>query len=150
MNTNSTAWLQIVIPMVTAVVSSVGTYFVTSSNNKKDLTVSDRQLLSEDEKIFRKELKDTINMNRDEINSLKKETKSYKDEISSLRDEVRLLREVNLHLEVENQKLVIKVENLSQQIIRLEKMNEKDMNENADGEETTNIDTSIEEDGLSR
>jgi predicted RNase H-like nuclease (RuvC/YqgF family) len=118
--------LEVLIPVLVAVVSVIGTVFATKSTNKKDLTVSDRQLLSEDERNFRQELKDSINMYKTEIVSLRDETKAYKQEIIALRDEVRLLREVNLHLEVENQKLVIKVEELSQQIIKLERSNSKE------------------------
>jgi chromosome segregation ATPase len=118
-------WLQVVVPVVVAVVSSLGTLFVTKSNNKKEMAVSDRQLLSEDERNFRQELKETIALYKEEIVSLREETSAYKEEISALRDEVRLLREVNLHLEVENQKLVVKVENLSQQIIKLEQIGSK-------------------------
>jgi hypothetical protein len=127
--------LEVLIPVAVAVVTALGTLFVAKSNNKKELTVSDRQLLSEDERNFRQELRESIVMYKNEIVSLREETKLYKEEIVSLRDEVRLLREINLHLEVENQKLVIKVEELSQQIIKLERMNStREQEEALDGE----------------
>jgi hypothetical protein len=129
--------LQVIVPVVVAVVSSLGTLFVTKSNNKKEMAVSDRQLLSEDERNFRQELKETIALYKDEIVSLREETSAYKEEISALRDEVRLLREVNLHLEVENQKLVVKVENLSQQIIKLEQIGSKKTSDKEEVEESS-------------
>lgn len=75
-------------------------YLVARNNNKKDLSINDRQLLSEDERQFRQELKTELANNRKEI--------------EGLRLEVENLRALNLNLELENKQLQIKVDELRQ------------------------------------
>jgi uncharacterized coiled-coil DUF342 family protein len=118
MNNNT---LEILIPALVGIISSITTFFVAKTNNKKELVINDRKQLSEDERLFRQELRDSISMYKAEIMELRKEVKQYKSEINELSEEVRMLREVNTHLETENRKLVTKVDELTQQIIKLEK-----------------------------
>jgi predicted nuclease with TOPRIM domain len=105
--------LNVVIPAVVGIVSSVTTFFVARSNNSKDLTISDRQQLSEDEKAFRQELRDTIN-------TYKQELEEARREIKELRQEVAELHQVNLNLTLENKKLQAKVEELKNELQNLQ------------------------------
>ena len=95
--------MQVLIPALVGIVSAVTTFMVAKSNNKKDTTISDRQQLSEDEKQFRLELKDTID-------SYKTELEEARKEIRELRTEVTSLHKSNLELTLENKKLKLKVE----------------------------------------
>ena len=116
----SEEFIQILVPAIVGIVSSATTFFVAKTNNSKDLTINDRKLLSEDERAFRQELRESVLIHKAETAELRAEIRQYKEEISGLSNEVRLLREVNSHLESENQKLVIRVEKLTQKIIKLE------------------------------
>jgi len=71
------------------------------SGKSKD-RMSERELLSKDEQVFRSELKE--------------ELKTYKDEIKRLRDEITVLRNENMELISENRLLNIKVEQLVAQL----------------------------------
>jgi len=104
--------MEVLVPVLTALIASLGTYFATRSTNMKDVTVnagnnlnSGRESLSEDERLFRKELRESIVL--------------YKEELSQLREEVKLLREINLQLELENRELSKKVDALTQQVLLL-------------------------------
>lgn len=108
--------LESVAPLASALVSGIFTYFVTLSKNKKDLTMHDRTLLSQDEKEFRAEL-------RAEIKAYKEEIKAYKEELKDLRDEISQLREINLQLEIENRELNSKVDIL---VTKLERRDDDD------------------------
>ncbi|OME54145.1 hypothetical protein BSK59_16330 [Paenibacillus odorifer] len=97
--------LQYVIPALTAIVASVGTFLATRNTNTKDITMSDRKALSEDEKSFRQELKDIIN-------SYKVDLEEAREEIRTLSDEVAQLHKINLELTLENKRLQVKVDDL--------------------------------------
>lgn len=101
--------MQILVPTVTAVITAVGTYMVATSTNKKDVTMSDRKSLSEDEKAFRAELKDIIN-------SYKNDLEEAREEIRSLSEEVAQLHKINLELTLENKRLQIKVDELRSEL----------------------------------
>lgn len=79
-------------------------YMTAKSQNKKDMTISDRQLLSEDERQFRAELIAELARNREEINSL--------------REEVERLRRQNINLEFENKQLQLKIDELRMELQR--------------------------------
>lgn len=106
--------LQILIPVIVAIVSALGGVLVARNTNKKDLTINDRQLLSEDEKAFRHELKEMIE-------SYKKELQNNRDEIKALREEVATLLDANLNLTLENKALQVKVEDLTRIIAKFKK-----------------------------
>ncbi|ALA47873.1 hypothetical protein ABE137_11960 [Brevibacillus laterosporus] len=104
--------LNVLLPVISAIVGSVGTYFVTRSNNKKELTINDRQLyvedeksFREDEKVFRQELRSTIAEYKNELDEARKE-------IKLLTEEVAKLHQVNLVLTLENKQLQKKVDEL--------------------------------------
>lgn len=98
-------WGNIIVPAIVGIVSSATTFLATKSTNKKDIEVTERQQLSEDEKQFRAELKETIDSYRQELEFSRKE-------IKALREEVASLHQVNLELTLENRQLVIKVDSL--------------------------------------
>lgn len=104
--------LQIIIPVIVAIVSTLGGFIVAKSNNEKDLTMNDRQLLSEDEKAFRKELKEVID-------SYKVELQQNREEIKKLREEVATLHAINLELTLENKTLQTKVDELRAELSKL-------------------------------
>jgi uncharacterized protein involved in exopolysaccharide biosynthesis len=89
--------MQIIIPAIVGVLSSVTTFLVAKSSNSKDLTVNERQRLSEDEKQFRAELMAIIN-------SYKVDLEASRKEIKELREEVASLHKINLELTSELQK----------------------------------------------
>lgn len=89
--------MQILIPALVGVISSVTTFMVAKTSNSKDLTVNERQRLSEDEKQFRAELMATIN-------SYKEDLEASRKEIKELREEVASLHKINLELTFELQK----------------------------------------------
>ena len=120
--------LEIIIPVIVAIVSSVATFFVAKGNNK----VSDRKLLSEDEKAFREELRQTILDYKQEVEDTRQELKESREEIRDLRDEIAQLHKLNLDLTLENQKLVNKIESLS---ILVGKLKNKDEDEEIEVEE---------------
>jgi ACT domain-containing protein len=85
------------------------TYFATKNTNKKDviisdkeLTMSERQLLSEDEKSFRAELRE--------------ELEGAKTEIREMRKEIGILHEANIKLMIENKHLQVTVEELTTEL----------------------------------
>jgi phage shock protein A len=79
-------------------------YFIAKGQNRKDLTINDRQLLSEDEKQFRAELVAELQRNREEI--------------MALRAEVDTLRRQNINLEIENKQLQFKIDELRAELQR--------------------------------
>lgn len=91
--------------LLVAIISSGTTFLVTKVQTKKDLKINDRNSLSEDEKIFRAELRSTIEEQR-------KELREARDEIAELRKEVAELHDVNLKLTIENKQFQIKVAEL--------------------------------------
>lgn len=107
-------YLQIIIPAIVAIVSTLSGIWIAKNTNKKDLTINDRQQLSEDEKAFRQELKEMIE-------SYKKELQNNREEIKALREEVATLLEANLNLTLENKTLQVKVDELQQILVRFEK-----------------------------
>lgn len=98
--------------LITAIASVVGMfvtggfgYLVAKGNNKKDTTINDRQLLSEDERAFRSELKEMMN--------------TYQDQVKELTDEVARLTMSNLGLERRVQQLTYQNESLTNQVHEL-------------------------------
>lgn len=98
-------YMEVVVPAIVGVVSSVTTFFVARKDKEKDINVVDRQLLSEDEKAFRSELKEMID-------SYKVELGEARQEIRSLREEVGLLYQANTRLTIENKEWQAKVEQI--------------------------------------
>lgn len=97
--------MQIVVPVLTAIIGSVGTFWATKNTNRKDITMNDRKALSEDEKIFRQELKEIIN-------GYKADLEGAREEIRNLSEEVAQLHKINLELTLENKRLQVKVDDL--------------------------------------
>lgn len=100
--------ISVFVPALVGLVSSVFTFFISKSNNNKDLAINDRQQLSEDEKQFRAELRETIDGYKNElvsyrleIASLHKELSQANREIGKLSREVNRLQQVNQELKVE-------------------------------------------------
>ncbi|MGG0757115.1 hypothetical protein [Brevibacillus laterosporus] len=81
---------------------SLGTGFIGyisgRNNNQKDVSISDRQLLSQAEQAFRAELREELRI--------------YKEEIKALKQEIEVLRQENFKLLTENRSLNTKVESL--------------------------------------
>lgn len=97
--------MQIIVPALTAIVASVGTFLATKNTNKKDITLNDRMSLSEDEKAFRQGLMDTLN-------GYKQDLDEAREEIRTLSEEVTQLHKINLDLTLENKRLQVKVDDL--------------------------------------
>lgn len=104
--------MQYIIPAVVGLVSSITGFVIAKSNNKKDLTVHDRQQLSEDEKQFRLELKGMID-------SYKTELAEARQEIKSLRDEVSQFHLINTKLSVEKEQLSVENKKLEAKLSKL-------------------------------
>ena len=77
-------------------------YWAARIQAKKDLMISDRQQLSEDERQFRA--------------SLIEELGKHKEEIRQLKEEIERLREQNINLQYENKKLQLKIEELTREV----------------------------------
>lgn len=105
----SSDFMNIAIPAVVGVISSLTAYFVARNNNSKDMTINDRQQLSEDEKNFRTELMNTINSYKTDLFEARKE-------IKELRTEVASLHKLNIALTVENRELQMKVDDLRDEL----------------------------------
>lgn len=97
--------LQVITPALTAIVGSIVTLLIAKNASKKDLAMSDRKALSEDEKAFRQELKDIINGHKADL-------EEARGEIRTLSDEVAQLHKINLELTLENKRLQVKVDDL--------------------------------------
>lgn len=98
---SDSAWLG----AISALVGSVITYLVTTNNNRKDLTISDkddRVQLSRDQIELISQLRDMVNEQRDEVNSM--------------RIEMKELQRVNFELTVQNRDLQIKISKLSKKL----------------------------------
>jgi len=95
--------LGVIVPAVVGLVSSVTTYLVAKSGNSKDVTLTQRSSLSEDEISFRSELKEMINAQKVEL-------EGARNEIKELRKEVADLHKTNLTLTLENRTLQEKVD----------------------------------------
>jgi septal ring factor EnvC (AmiA/AmiB activator) len=119
--------LEIWIPVVVAIVTSITTFIVAKGRNKKDMSVNDRKLLSEDERQFRADLKEIIGSYKKELEETRNELKESREEIGELREEIAKLHKLNLLLSLENQKLVLKVEELTELLTRV---GNKDDNKN--------------------
>jgi chromosome segregation ATPase len=117
------------IPVVVAFVTGLTPFFIARSTNKKDLTVNDRQLLSEDERQFRADLKGIIGSYKQELEDTRNELKQSREEIKELREEIAKLHKINLVLTLENQKLVLRVEEFSVFLKKLKNNEEIDEKE---------------------
>lgn len=84
-------------------------YLAAKNTSKKDLTINDRQLLSEDERQFRTELKEMM---------LK-----YQEQVRELTAEVERLTRANLALEAQVQQLTARNESLEKQVQTLTMVN---------------------------
>lgn len=73
-------------------------YISGRNNNQKEVSISDRQLLSQAEQTFRAELREELRI--------------YKEEIKALKQEIEVLRQENFKLLTENRSLNTKVESL--------------------------------------
>lgn len=115
-------YIQLIIPAIVAIVSSASGFLIARSNNSKALTINDRLQLSEDEKAFRHEL-------RESIESYKKELTDNRAEITKLREEVAMLHKINLELTLDNKTLQTKVDEMRNEIHKLQ------LNKNSNEEE---------------
>lgn len=104
--------------MIQAIASVVGMfvtggfgYLVARNTSKKDVVISDRKLLSEDEKQFRSELKEAMSFNQKQVRELTAE--------------VERLTKSNLKLEAQVQSLTIRNESLEKQVHTLTEVNEQ-------------------------
>lgn len=100
--------INIAIPTMVGIISSVTTYLIARGNNVKDISINHRQQLSEDEKNFRQELKSIVD-------SYKGQLEEALGELRTLRKEVAELHTANLNLTLENKHWRIKVEELLEQ-----------------------------------
>lgn len=107
--------MEVWIPIAVAIISSLTTFIVAKSKNK----ITYRQLLSEDEKQFRADLKAIIGSYKQELRDTREELKESREEIKELREEIIKLHQINLNLTMENQKLVGKVDELSKLLSKL-------------------------------
>lgn len=117
--------LEIWIPVVVAIISSLTTFIVSRNKNKKDLDIKSRELLSEDEKQFRADLKAIIGSYKQELQDTRSELRASREEIKELREEIAKLHQINLNLTLENQKLVAKVQELTDILSKLSHHAEK-------------------------
>lgn len=95
---------EVVLTVVASAVAGVFGYFTARGTHKKDVSISDRQILSKEEKDFRHDLREEI--------------KIYREEIALLRIEISSLREANQLLHAENRVLACKVEELTYELKR--------------------------------
>lgn len=86
-------------------------YLTARNQSKKDITVNDRQLLSEDERHFRAELKAMMT--------------TYQEQVLDLTTEVERLTKSNIALEAQVQSLTLRNESLEKQVYTLTKVNEQ-------------------------
>lgn len=98
--------LTAIIGLIGMIITGLFGYLTAKHKVKKDITINDRKLLSEDEKQFRKELREELLRNREEINHLRKE--------------VETLRRMNINLEMENKQLQAKIDELRAELKRWE------------------------------
>ncbi|GAA0376573.1 hypothetical protein [Bacillus horti] len=106
--------------IVTSLVSLAGMfitglfgYLVAKGKARKEFIISDRKLLSVDEKQFRAALMEELHRNRKEITSLRKEVEN--------------LRRMNINLELENKQLQAKIDGLRVELKRWEANDKKRM-----------------------
>ncbi|WP_426455475.1 hypothetical protein ACP26L_36270 (plasmid) [Paenibacillus sp. S-38] len=92
-----------------AIATAIFSYMVTKSNNKKDLTVSDRQQLSQEQKEIREEL-------RSEIKILREEMKVWRDRSLQVEDELRSWKERYTHLEMDYMKATARIVELEKRL----------------------------------
>lgn len=86
-------------------------YMVARNTSKKDVTINDRQSLSEDERLFRTELKEMM--------------LAYQDQVKGLSAEIETLTKSNLSLELKVQQLTTRNESLEKQVHTLTEVNEQ-------------------------
>lgn len=104
--------------MVQAISSIVGMfitgsfgYLMARNSSKKDVTINDRQLLSEDERLFRTELKDMM--------------LNYQEQVKGLISEVERLTLSNVELQTQVQSLTVRNESLERQVHTLAEVNDQ-------------------------
>lgn len=90
------------ITALSALVGSVVTYFITKSNNKKELVINDRMQLSKDQYQLIAELRQMM--------------QEQKIEIDGLREEIKQLQVVNVNLTLENKQLQSKIAELNRKL----------------------------------
>ncbi|WP_145052466.1 hypothetical protein [Paenibacillus xylanexedens] len=90
-------------------VTALGSWIVSKSNNKKDLTVTDRQQLSQDQKELREEL-------RYEIRQLRDEMTTWKTRSMHLEDELRGWKEKYTALELDYLRATVRIEELEKRL----------------------------------
>lgn len=100
---SSPAW----VGAVGTVIGVVLTYLIQKGNNKKELTINDREHQS------------------DLIIELREMMIEQKEEIEGLRKEIRVLQSDNTKLLVENKELQNKVQNLTEKLDSINKNNKK-------------------------
>jgi predicted RNase H-like nuclease (RuvC/YqgF family) len=89
---------------IATILGSVVTYFITKSNNKKEMAMSDRMQLSKDQYQLIAELRQMMQEQREEIDGL--------------RDEIKQLQAVNINLTIENKELQTKIGELMARLDR--------------------------------
>lgn len=104
--------------IISAVASVLGMFvtgyfgFLAARNSsKKDVTINDRQLLSEDERLFRTELKDMMF--------------KYQEQVMGLTNQIEKLTKANLNLQVKVGELTTRNESLEKQVHTLTLVNEQ-------------------------
>jgi TolA-binding protein len=93
------------ITAIGTLLGSVVTFFITKSNNKKDLSINDRMQLSKDQYQLIAELRQMMQEQRDEI--------------EVLREEIKQLQAVNISLIIENKELQQKIAELNIKLTNL-------------------------------
>lgn len=93
-----TAW----VTAIGTLLGSVITFFVTKSNNKKEMAINDRMQLSKDQYQLIAELRGMMVEQRDEIDGL--------------REEIKQLQAVNINLTLENKQLQQKIKVLTDKL----------------------------------
>lgn len=86
-------------------------YLAARNGSKKEVTINDRQLLSEDERHFRAELKEMMS--------------SYQEQVKGLTVEISRLTRANLSLELQVQNLTTRNESLELQVHELTMANNR-------------------------
>lgn len=97
------------VALAGVLVTALGSVAVTKFNNRKDLTLSDRQQLSQEQKQIREEL-------REEIKSLRDEMKIWRDRSLHLEDELRNWKEKYTTLELDYIKATARIEELEKRL----------------------------------
>lgn len=110
-----------------AIITAMITYMTARHNAKKDIFVTDRQQLSQEQQDFRREMREELNYWRQKYDKLEEQMDGLATTNVRLQAEVELWKEKYEILAKENEKLVKRVNELEEELRRRKK--EKELGE---------------------